>query len=480
MDMINKIKKKYRDVPLPVKASFWFVIVNIFNKGIAFITTPVFTRIMTQKAYGITSLYNSWFAIISIVATFEFSTGVFNKAMIKYSDDRDSYTSSMLVLTSYITIAIFALYLAFRKRLNTALALDTSMMILMFLEIFFTSAMNFWSIRERFEYRYKQVVIVTLVTNLLATTLSVVLVCNFPGNLAFFKVLGLTIVHVVIYFFVFIKIFHKGRTFINIQYWLYSIKYNLPLLPHYLSQQVLNQSDRIMISNLCGSTQTAKYSLSYQIASIMQLITNAVHVTFMPWTYQKLSNSDYKPIGVRAVQIEILVASASLIFSLFAPEFIMILGGKAYLDAVYIVPPVAMSVLFITIYSFFGNIEFYFEKTQLIMVASCITALVNIILNSVFIPVTGYIAAGYTTMFCYILYAGVHYFFMVKICKDNNIDNPYPGKLMWGIALLFSVVSIMMTAFYKFYLIRYVVILILISIVIIYFWKNKNIILDNK
>ncbi len=51
---------------------------------------------------------------------------------------------------------------------------------------------------------------------------------------------------------------------------------------------------------------------------------------------------------------------------------------------------------------------------------------------------------------------------------------------MWGIALLFSVVSIMMTAFYKFYLIRYVVILILISIVIIYFWKNKNIILDNK
>ena len=100
--------------------------------------------------------------------------------------------------------------------------------------------------------------------------------------------------------------------------------------------------------------------------------------------------------------------------------------------------------------------------------------------RSVFIPVTGYIAAGYTTMFCYILYAGVHYFFMVKICKDNNIDNPYPGKLMWGIALLFSVVSIMMTAFYKFYLIRYVVILILISIVIIYFWKNKNIILDNK
>ena len=161
-------------------------------------------------------------------------------------------------------------------------------------------------------------------------------------------------------------------------------------------------------------------------------------------------------------------------FSLFAPEFIMIMGGSEYYKAVYIVPPVAMSVLFITIYTFFANIEFYFEKTKYVMIASCISALMNIILNAVFIPIFGFVAAGYTTLVCYIAYSIIHYLFMKKICKENGIDNPYKERMTWIIAAVFVSLAIMVSFVYKYTILRYVLILVVAVIAVLIWLKKKN------
>ena len=41
------------------------------------------------------------------------------------------------------------------------------------------------------------------------------------------------------------------------------------------------------------------------------------------------------------------------------------------------------------------------------------------ILNFIFIPAFGHIAAGYTTLICYILYALMHWFFMRRTLKKH-------------------------------------------------------------
>lgn len=63
---------KYRSMSAPAKASLWFVICSVLQKGIAFLTTPLFTRVLSQEEYGTVSIYNSWLAVITILATFEF------------------------------------------------------------------------------------------------------------------------------------------------------------------------------------------------------------------------------------------------------------------------------------------------------------------------------------------------------------------------------------------------------------------------
>lgn len=473
--MIKQLVREYNEMSKPLKASVWFMASSIINKGIAFLTTPLFARLLTQEEYGMVGVYSTWVVILTIIITFELATGVFNKAMIKYEDDKDGYTSSSLILVTILFFFFFVIYLILRTNINKMIGLPPVMILLMFAEIISTTTWNLYAIRRRFEYEYREIVIVTVVVNIVATSLSFLLVVLNTEHRAEARVAGFVFTYVVVYLFFYIRILLKGKVYINKNYWKYSLCYNLPLIPHYLSQQVLNQSDRIMISYLKGNSDAGLYTLAYQVATVIQLVTNAVHVSFMPWCFQCLKNGESNDIKNRSLQIEILVGILCLTFSLFAPEFIMILGGQSYYSAVYIIPPISMSIVFLTMYSFFANIEFYFEKTKIVMFASVIVAIANVVLNLLFIPMYGFVAAGYTTLLCYILYATVHYGYMVRICKANGIGVPFYGKKMWVAAMVMVFLSISVSVIYQYMIIRWVVAMTSLICTCFFFLRNKNI-----
>lgn len=472
---MNKVIEKYNGISLPAKASLWFIVCSLIQKGISFFTTPLFTRIISPSEYGEVVLYSSWMELITIFATFQLATGVFNKAMVKFANDRDGYTSSSLVLTSIITVALFGVYSIFSNLLDKLFDLSHILIVMMFVEIFFSTAMSFWSIRNRFEYKYVSVIFLTLLVSILGPLMGVLLIINVDStNQAEAKVLGLLIIKVIIYSVVFCLIIKKGKKLVVLDYWKYSLSYNLPLIPHYLSQQVLTQSDRIMINSICGKADAAIYGVAYQVSMAAFLFTYAIHTSFTPWTFEKIKIEKYDDIGKRALAIEVLIGVLCFGFSLFAPELINILGGDSYLQAIWIVPPVAMSVLFQTIYTFFGNVEFYFEKTKFVMIASIICALSNLGLNAIFIPLYGFVAAGYTTLFCYVLYAIVHYLFMLKIQRDQGLDRIYNGKMVWTIGTLFIGLSILVSILYRYFVIRYAFVVLLLFVFAV-MWKKKKI-----
>lgn len=454
---MRKLVDKYNSFSEPVKASMWFVICSIVQRGISMITTPVFTRILTTEEYGVISVYNSWLSLLTIFATMELATGVFNKAMIKYEDDRDGYTSSTLFLASCITLAMFLGYVAGRSFWNDLLDLSTTFVIMLFAQIFFTTALQFWNVRRRFEFQYRSIIVLTLGISVIGSILSVVFVLNSSEYRAEMKILGTLITYIIVCSIVFVKIFKDGKKIIAPNYWKYAICYNLPLIPHYLSQQILNESDRIMINKIRSAQEAALYTVSYQVAMLMNIVTNAVHSSFAPWAYQRIRDREYEKIGEMTIRILSVMALVCFFISLFSPEVILFLGGKVYYEAIWIVPSVTMSIIFNMLYSLIGNFAFYFEKTKFVMAGTMIAAVANIVLNAIFIPKFGFIAAGYTTLACYILYSVIHYVIMIRICKQNGIVPPFNGKIIWGTALLSVLLSIVSTVLYNYTVIRYVV-----------------------
>ena len=103
------------------------------------------------------------------------------------------------------------------------------------------------------------------------------------------RILGLAIVEFFAYIGLFIYQMYKGKKFCIWKYWKYALLFNLPLIPHYLSQVVLASSDRIMISRLIGDSEAGIYSLAYSLSLIMTLFNSALMQTLSPWIYQKIN-----------------------------------------------------------------------------------------------------------------------------------------------------------------------------------------------
>jgi len=67
--MLEKTKKIYNKMSIASKAALWFTICGFVQKGISFITVPIFTRLLTTEQYGVVSIFYSWESIFIIFCT---------------------------------------------------------------------------------------------------------------------------------------------------------------------------------------------------------------------------------------------------------------------------------------------------------------------------------------------------------------------------------------------------------------------------
>ena len=77
-ELFNKIS----NLSQGVKASIAFFLASVITSGIAYITTPIFTRLLMASEYGEVSVFSTWTSIIGIIAMFRLSAGVFNNGMV--------------------------------------------------------------------------------------------------------------------------------------------------------------------------------------------------------------------------------------------------------------------------------------------------------------------------------------------------------------------------------------------------------------
>ena len=263
---------------------------------------------------------------------------------------------------------------------------------------------------------------------------------------------------------------YKGKALYDKKYWTYALKFNIPLIPYYLSQMIFNQSDRIMISRMSGQTNAALYSVAYQFAVVLVFVINSINSSFVPWTYRSIKDKKHNMIKKVTNIIIIFIATMLIVLILFGPEAIAILGGSKYKDAIWVVPPVAGSLLFLFLSQLCINVMFYFEENSYLVKGSILSAVLNIVLNFILIPVFGYVVAGYTTLFSYIVFWLSNLYYMNKSCKDKIEDYRYDTLFDWKkifiIATAFTVLSYSYSS-YPFINLKYSIILFLFNKAII-------------
>ena len=129
---MKAILNKFKSMPESVKATLVFAIASFATSGINYLTTPIFTRLLTGAEYGTVSVYNSWYAIVRVLASMTLIfPGILNVGLYEHSDNRWKYLSSMLGVTTVTTAVLSVLYAVFPAVFQDLLGLDNSLMILM-------------------------------------------------------------------------------------------------------------------------------------------------------------------------------------------------------------------------------------------------------------------------------------------------------------------------------------------------------------
>jgi O-antigen/teichoic acid export membrane protein len=218
-----------------------------------------------------------------------------------------------------------------------------------------------------------------------------------------------------------------------------------------------------------GDQEVGLYSLAYTFSGLALIIFGAVTNAYTPTAYELIRKEDYPALSRKTKPIIFIAVAFSILLMLMAPEGIFILGGKEYLVSLPIVPVLILGIFFSSFYFIFSNIEFVYERTKFVFPITLIGAGLNILLNYLLIPIYGYGAAAYTTLFSYIIVALCHYLVTLIIIKKNA----YPmGSICLYLLILIAITAVMPRIYELYFLIRYAIVLVTLAILGLIVFKS--------
>ncbi len=466
--MVKKMINKVRGIPITVKASVSYTVCSILQKCLSFITLPLFTRLLTTEEYGQYSIYSSWSGILAIFITLNLPYGSFSKALIKYEDRRDVYIASCQTICVVLAAIFFLLYFPFNQYWNKLFELPTLLIVIMVIELLMHTAVLFWNGRKRFEYKYKSVIGLTLLSSFTSPVLAYILVKNLDEK-GYARIIGYATVAIVIGGFFFIFNYIRSKKLFDKEMIRFALSFNLPLIVYYLSQIVFNQSDRIMISHLSGTDKAGIYGVAYSLSMILNFVLNAINGSYLPWFYERIKNGEVYKNKKISFMISIIMSVMLMVVIWVAPEIIQVMAGEKYMSAIWIVPPVTMSNLLLLYVQFCINVEFYYEERKLLVYSSVLSAMLNIGLNWIFIPIFGFIVAGYTTLLSYVVFVLCNYISFKSVIKKYKLkDEFYNVKLLLIELLVFAILTAIAMLLYNLTVIRLSIIFIAMIVAVIF------------
>lgn len=454
--LAKSAKERYGGLSKLKKATLWITLCSFLQRGLSFITVPIFTRLLSTADYGSVSVYQSWEMVAMYVATLGVTYGGFNNGMMRFKDDREGYTTSVVGLVLALGVLWIALCYTLSDNVVALTGMPLILASLLFVEVIVKGIYDIWVSRMKFDYEYRKLVRASLALSIAVPALGILFVVM-ASDKVLARVLSFVLVEAAFAMVLGGCMLKRSKRLFKWEYWKFTLLFNIPLLPHYLSQVVLSSSDRIMIANMCTASDAGIYSIAYSAGMIMTLLTNSLNSTVAPWLYRALAAKELRRIGKTSITVLGGLALIVLVVDILAPEVVAILAPGEYGEAMTLVPVIAASVFFMFMYSYCSNIEFYYEKTGLAAVASVLAAVLNVVLNAVFIPLFGYRAAGYTTLVCYVALGAAHYIFSQKVVRAEAGSAALSSAAVWGLALVFTAISLVLPLLYPHPIVRYAV-----------------------
>jgi len=200
--------------------------------------------------------------------------------------------------------------------------------------------------------------------------------------------------------------------------------YSFPLLMNNITFLFIEWTDTFAIGIFRNISEVGVYNAAMPIAMTIYIIPNALTIILLPILTELRNNKlEFEKIYYATTKW-ILISSTTLIliYTVFSKTMLSILFGQEYM-----VGSIALTILVL------GNIPYVLalssnkvllalKKTRLIMTASIISAIINIVLNLILIPKYGINGAAIATGISFVIMGVMLMFFTNKITHIKPIN----------------------------------------------------------
>lgn len=449
-----------------IKASVWNIIGTFLLKAISFLSVPIFTRLMSQDDYGYISTYTTYISFMGIVVGLGLNTAIFN-ARMDFEDRFNDYNSSIIKAAGVVCVSEVIIANLISSWICPPLGLNRLYLNLIIAISFAEYVVNSYYKINTVDFKFKKNVVFSILNSLFNISLSTFFILLFNDDILG-KLLGQSLFIVVLALVVFYLIAFKRANTFKLSDVQYSLKVGIPNIFHQFSQLIMSQSDRVMILHFISAAATAKYSVVYTYALVIQMLWNAINEVWVPWLYRKIKIGANEVIIKYSKYYVMIFAILAGICMLIMPDFMFILAPDSYSDSKDIISIVILATFFLYLYSFFVNLELYHKKNLFTAIATLFAALVNIIGNAILIPMFGYKAAAYTTLGAYLFLMLIHYLITDRILKINI----YSISFFAPYSAFVCIMAIIANSLLEAPVIRWGIVFVIIFIGLLYIKKN--------
>jgi len=401
------------------KHSFWYFFAEVFNKGLVFLTLPIFTFLLTPAEFGVMSIFTTITAILIVMMSLSS-----HQSILRNYHNQDIHFNVFLgALLPFITVfTVFCLgsIYFFKSDLSILIKVDEEI-------VFLASLVAFFGVFLQLELSYllaskksKTYTKILILRNTLIIALSVVFILSLDKNIYYGRFYAELLVGALLFLFSVVSLARLSKFSVNIAMIKQSLQYSLPLVVSGLAGLILLSSDVIFINSFWGAEKAGLYAFAFSISMIIYVLISAINNAWLPFYYQSINENQTESIeSVVTLNVKIVFLFSFLVVAC-SEYVVLMLAPESYYEAHALIPVIVMGFVFLFLSNLFVAHLMYCKKTLSVAVIILIAAIINVGLNYYFIPLYGYFVAAWTTLISYVvlfILNGAYVFFQ----KEKNL-----------------------------------------------------------
>ncbi|MBN1256763.1 MAG: oligosaccharide flippase family protein [Planctomycetes bacterium] len=394
-----------------VKEYAGLILLRGSGRALSLILIPILTSTLSVADFGVFTILN----VLALLFGFIFPFGanvLFANEYVKEADPsrRRKILSTMYFFSIISSIVFLALGLLFSEKLSLVIfgeAGKADLIRILMLLMFFQGALTIGRFYLQFTNRIRFNAFLELIH-------SIILFGFILGGLYLFtdNVRGLMWAHAAAYLLPavwYLAFMQKDLTLkVSKKYSGEILRLGPPTVLHNIAHWGLASLDLLLLQKLSSEQEVGLYGFAYRFGFFMNILVYGFSVCWTPYFTRLFASGltearmkkTLSPLGLLAIGF---LSFTALALALFSREIVALLAPVEYAAAVRAVPWILLGYLFLALYYTTVPAAMYHKLHRYLPIATGGALALNAILNWIYIPAYGMLAAAVTTAVSYAL-----------------------------------------------------------------------------